>query len=165
DEKVLRAFVSKRLGAQPRRERIGEAELLIAQGKERGAACFIMGRLLMGPTEQVRRCLEARFGGATLAAATDFQRALRLVDNQAPANTVTYTSDSTPAHAFISAIAAQKEVREGQPNEAEMARALENLSFAVSETRLVENGFEKKTRSAFGQFGILAAQFSPAARQ
>jgi hypothetical protein len=165
DEKVLREFVLKRLGAQPRRERVGEAELLISQSKERGAACFIMGRLLMGPAEQLRRCLEARANGKTLAAAADFQKAARMVEEEARANTVTYTSDSSPARAFISTIAAQKEAREGQPNEAELARTLESLSFAVSETRLVEGGFEKKTRSSFGQFGTLAAQFSPNSQQ
>jgi hypothetical protein len=165
DEKVLRAFVLKRLGAQPHGERVGEAELLVSQSKERGAACFIAGHLLMGPTQQVRRCLEARLGGVTLAVAPDFQSARRLLSDQAPANTVTYTSDSAPAQAFISSIAAQKEVRAGQPNEEELARALENLSFAVSRTRLVDNGFERKTLSSFGQFGLLAAQFSPAPRQ
>lgn len=161
DEKVLRDFVLKRLGAQPRREQIGDAELLVSQNKDRGAACFIMNRLLMGQAQYVRRCLEARLRGETLSAAVDFQKAAHLVDSQTPANTSTYTSDSAPAHTFISAIAAQKEVREGQPDEGELTRALGNLSFALSETRLVEGGFEKRTRSSFGQFGTLAAQFSP----
>ncbi|HEY0404101.1 MAG TPA: hypothetical protein VGC89_00125 [Pyrinomonadaceae bacterium] len=161
DEKALREFVMKRLGAQPRRERVGEAEMLVSQSKDRGAACFIMGRLLMGPAQHVRRCLEARERGETLAAAADFRKAASVIESQAPANTVTYTSDAAPAHAFISSIAAQKAVREGEPNASELARALENLTFAVSETRLVENGFEKTTRSSFGQFGTLAAQFSP----
>jgi hypothetical protein len=165
DEKVLREFVLKRLGAQPRRERVGDAEFLISQSKERGAACFIMGRLLMGPAEQLRRCLEARASGKTLAVAADFQKAASTVEEEARANTVTYTSDSSPARAFISTIAAQKEAREGQPNGAELARTLESLSFAVSETRLIEGGFEKKTRSSFGQFGTLAAQFSPNSQQ
>ncbi|MDX6693732.1 MAG: hypothetical protein QOF02_1335 [Blastocatellia bacterium] len=164
DEKVLREFVLKRLGAQPRRERVGEAEMLVSQNKERGAACFIMGRLLMGPTQHVRRCLEAQGRGETLAAAADFQKAARAIEGQAAANTVTYSSDAAPAHAFISAIAAQKAVREGEPNAIELSRALENLSFSASETRLVENGFEKKTRSSFGQFGTLAAQFSPSSQ-
>jgi hypothetical protein len=165
DEQVLREFVLKRLGARPRQERIGEAELLISQNKERGAACFIMGRLLMGPTQQVRRCLEAKASGQTLAAAADFQKAARTLAEEARSNTVTYTSDNIPARAFISTIAAQNAAREGQPNEAELARTLESLSLAVSETRLIEGGFEKKTRSSFGQFGTLAAQFSPNSQQ
>jgi hypothetical protein len=115
----------------------------------------------MGPTQLVRRCLEARLRGETLAAAASFQKTARSLESQPPSNTVTYTSDSVPALAFISVIAAQKEMREGQLNEMELGRALRNLSFALSETRLVENGFERKTRSSFGQFGTLAAQFSP----
>lgn len=161
DEKVLREFVLKRLGAQPRRERIGDAEVLVSQSKDRWAACFIAGRLLMGPFQHLRRCLEARQSGETLAASAAFQKTARSLENQPPSNTITYTTDSAPAHAFISTIAAQKEMREGKPNEMELLRALENLSFAVSETRLVEGGFEKKTFSSFGQFGTLATQFSP----
>jgi hypothetical protein len=161
DEKALREFVLKRLGAQPRREMIGDAELLISQSKDRGAACFIAGHLLMGPVQHVRRCLEARQRGETLAAAVAFQKAARSLEGQTQANTVTYTSDSVPARTFISAIATQKALREGQPNEDELRRALENLSFSVSETRLSESGLERRTRSSFGQFGSLAAQFSP----
>ena len=162
NEQVLREFVLKRLGAQPSRERIGDAELLVSQNKERGAASFIAGRLLMGPAQLVRRCLEARQRGETLAAAASFQKAAMVVDNQAPANTVTYTSDMASARAFISAIATQKSLREGQPNEEELTRALASLSFSVSETSLREDGFDKQTRSAFGQFGTLAAEYSPA---
>ena len=116
---------------------------------------------MMGQAQHVRRCLEARLRGETLAAAAAFQKTTRSLESQTPSNAVTYTSDSVPALAFISVIAAQKEMREGQPSEMEMARTLGNLSFAVSETRLVEGGFERKTRSSFGQFGTLAAQFSP----
>ncbi len=164
DEQVLREFVLKRLGARPRQERIGEAELLISQSKDRGAACFIMGRLLMGPAQQVRRCLEAKASGQTLSAAADFQKAARAIEGEARSNTATYTSDSIPARAFISTVAAQNAAREGQPNEAELLRTLDSLSFAVSETRLIEGGFEKKTLSSFGQFGTLAAQFSPSSQ-
>lgn len=160
DEKVLREFVLKRLGAQPRSERIGDAEMLISKSKDRGAACFLAGRLLMGPTQHVRRCLEARQRGETLTTAIAFQKTARVLAGQAPSNTITYTSDSLPARAFISVIAAQKEMREGQPNELELSRGLGNLSFAASETRLVEGGFERKTLSSFGQFGALATQFS-----
>lgn len=165
DERVLREFVLKRLGAGPRSERIGDAELLISKSKERGAACFIMGRLMMGPVEQLRRCLEARARGETLAAAADFQKAARIVEKDAQANAVTYTSDSGPASAFINVIAAQKAAREGEPNAVELQRMLDSLAYAVSETRLVEGGFEKRTRSAFGQFGTVAAQFSPNPQQ
>lgn len=161
NEELLRQFVLKRLGPRPSAERIGDAELMISQNKERGAASFVAGRLLMGPTVFVRRCLEARQRGETLAAAVSFQKAARIVNSQAPANTATYISDVSPAHNFISAIASQKSLREGQPNEGELTRALAALSFSVSETRLSDSGFEKKTRSAFGQFGTLAAEYSP----
>lgn len=165
DERVLREFVLKRLGAGPRTERIGDAELLVSKSKERGAACFVMGRLMMGQAEQLRRCLEARTRGETLAAAADFQKTARLLEQEAQANAVTYTSDIKPTLAFISVIAAQKAARDGEPNPAELQRTLDSLAYAVSETRLTDGGFEKRTRSAFGQFGTLAAQFSPNPQQ
>lgn len=161
DERALREFVTKRLGAKPRNERVGDVEMLVSQSKERGAACFVAGHLLMGPTQQIRRCLNARLRGQTLATDEAFQKAARSIEKQVPSNTVTYTSDSAAAQAFMAVIVKQKAMLEGQPSEMEMSRALDNLSFAVSETRLVENGFEKRTRSSFGQFGNLAAQFSP----
>ncbi|HYO92156.1 MAG TPA: hypothetical protein VEQ40_10995, partial [Pyrinomonadaceae bacterium] len=161
DEKVLREFVLKRLGAQPGSERIGDVELLISKSKDRGAACFLAGRLMMGQAQHLRRCLEARMRGQTLTAAVAFQKSARSLESQTPINSVTYTSDSVPALAFISVIAGHKEMREGQLNEMELGRALRNLSFAASETRLVESGFERRTRSSFGHFGTLAAQFSP----
>ncbi len=42
-----------------------------------------------------------------------------------------------------------------------LARALDKLPYAVSATILSDGGFEKTTRSSFGQFGTLAAQFAP----
>jgi hypothetical protein len=56
----------------------------------------------------------------------------------------------------------QRSVRERPLNEAELERALKNLRYALSETQIVEGGFEKITRSSFGQFGTLASQFVPA---
>jgi hypothetical protein len=44
----------------------------------------------------------------------------------------------------------------------ELEGVLRRLRYTVSETQIVEGGFEKRTRSSFGQFGALASQFAPA---
>lgn len=160
DEKTLRDFVAKRLGTKPRVEIIGDVEMLVANNEKHDAASFIAGHLILGTAENVRRCLEARRIGQTLAADDDFQRTTRLVSANNSANVATFTEDYTPARSFIRAMATQKGVRERPVNETELESALRRLRYAVSETRLVDGGFEKRTRSSFGQFGALASQFA-----
>jgi hypothetical protein len=77
-----------------------------------------------------------------------------------PAFAVTFTDDSAPARTFISAIAAQRGARTQSANNSALESALGQLTYAASETRLVEDGFEKRTQSSFGQFGALASQFA-----
>lgn len=161
DEKSLREITLRRLGAGFKTERVGETELLVAADEERGAAAFLNGRLLMGAAADVRRCLEARMKGATLSQSAAFKEAARLASMNSPASVMTYTDDKESARTFITAIAGQRGIG-GQPlNETEIERSLGQLPFAVSATRLIEGGFERTTRSSFGQFGTLAAQFAP----
>jgi hypothetical protein len=162
DEKTLRDFTAKRLGEKPRTEIIGETEMLVSNNEKRDASSFLGGRLIMGTAENVRRCLEARSTGKTLAADDDFQRTTRMVSTNSSVNVVTLTEDYAPARTFITAIAAQRGVRERPFNETEMESALVRLRYAVSETKIVDGGFERSTRSSFGQFGTLASQFAPA---
>jgi hypothetical protein len=160
DEKPLRDFVAKRLGAKPRVEVVGDAEMLVSNNEKHDAASFVGGHLIMSTAENVRRCLEARRLGQTLAADDDFQRTTRLVSANSSTNVATFTEDYTPARSFIRAMATQKGVRERPVNETELENALRGLRYAISETQIADGGFEKRTRSAFGQFGSLASQFA-----
>ena len=162
DEKTLRDFISKRLGAKPRVETIGGAELLISNNEKRDAASFVGGRLLIGTAENLRRCLEARSAQQTLAEDTEFKQTARLVNATGPANVVTFTEDYASARTFITALAAQRGVRERPPDEAALGEALRHLRYVASETQVASGGFERRTRSSFGQFGTLASQFAPA---
>ncbi|HEY0319407.1 MAG TPA: hypothetical protein VGC66_00400 [Pyrinomonadaceae bacterium] len=166
DEKALRAFVSKRLGSKPRTERIGDAEIIVSRDAERGAASFVAGYLLMGSEANVRRCLEARSQGQTLDASASFRQSLqRASSNPAPAGVTTFTDDDASALSVITAVASQPAARTRPFNQEETERALKQLPYTVSQTNLVEGGFEKKTLSAFGQFGTLVSQFSPGTGQ
>jgi hypothetical protein len=162
DEKILSDFVNKRMGAKPSVEIIGDVKLLVSNNERQDASSFVGGRLILGKAENVRRCLEALRTSLTLAAATDFQQTTRLISNDSSANVVTFTDDYAPARTFITAMSNQRSVRERPLNEMELERALKNLRYALSETQIVEGGFEKRTRSSFGQFGTLASQFVPA---
>jgi hypothetical protein len=162
DEKALRDFVTKRLGTKPRTERIGDADLLISRDEERGAASFVAGNLIMGLEANVRRCLEARAQGQTLDASAPFQQALgRESNSPSPPAVITFTADEASALSVITAIASQPAARTQPFNQGETERVVKQLPYTVSETNLIEGGFEKRTRSAFGQFGTLVSQFSP----
>lgn len=163
DEKALRDFVGKRLGPKPKAESVGDAELLISTDEERGAASFVDGHLITGSEENVRRCLEARAGGRTLDASLPFQDSLRRASGSP--GVVTLTDDDASARSLITAIASEPAARTRPFNEEETERALARLPYTASETNLVEGGFERRTISAFGQFGSLISQFSPGAGQ
>ena len=162
DEQSLREFVKQRLGAKPRSEIIGKAEMLVSNNEKRQAASFISGHLLLGPDAYVRLCLDAIAKGQTLATSDNFQNTAKLVSKTDPPNVITFTEEGATALGFIKAIAAQKEARERPINAAQLEEALKRLRYVVSETKLMDGGFERRTRSAFGQFGTLASQFTPA---
>jgi hypothetical protein len=161
DEKTLRDFISKRLGAKPAVETIGGAELLVSNNEKHDAASFVGGRLIMGTAGNLRRCLEARSAQRTLAEDPEFKQAARSVNAAGPSNVVTFTEDYAPARTFVTALAAQRGVRERPTDEAALEEALRRLRYAATETQATDGGFERRTRSSFGQLGALASQFAP----
>lgn len=160
DEKALRAIVARRLGASPRVERIGAAELLVSRDAARGAASFIAGRLLMGQRESVRRCLAAHSEQRTLRAANNFTLTARELFTANSTGALTLTNDEAPARDFILFAAAHVGSRAKDINRNELQQALAQLKFTATETRLAGEGFERTTHSAFGQFGALVMQFA-----
>ena len=160
DEPTLRAFVTKRLGAKPRSEMIGDAEMLVSNNDKRDAASFVGKHLLLGKVEAVRRCLEARLKGQTLGNSDSFRKSQSSL-GAGPALVIQFYDDQPSASSFVRAIAAQKAISEQALNGAKLNEALGGLRYAFSETQLMDGGFERKTRSSFGQFGLLATQFTP----
>jgi len=160
DEKPLQKFVTQRIGAKPRIEVVGEVVMLISNNEKRDAASFVGGHLILGNAENVRRCLEALRLKQTLSADDDFRRTTNHTSATNSANVATFTEDYEHARSFMKAMSNQRGLRERPINEVALENALKGLRYAVSETQIVEGGFEKKTRSSFGQFGTLASQFS-----
>lgn len=160
DRETLQALVRKRLGADAKSQRIGEVEMLVAADEENGAASFIGDYLIIGGAEEVRRCLQERATSRTLGAVNAFQQVSRTANANDAANVITYTNDYDPARRFVSFISRQNGMRSSPPDAAALQRSLSALPYALSETRLVEGGFERKTRSAFGQFGAMLVQLA-----
>ncbi|HEX8069693.1 MAG TPA: hypothetical protein VF546_07075 [Pyrinomonadaceae bacterium] len=161
DREALRALARKHGG---RGERLGAAEFWAGAGEEGTAAGFVGDYVLLGDAEAVRRCLTEGANGRTLAESEAFKRAAGAAASAEPAGIVTLTDERDAARAFVNMMARQSALRSGaQPNDAAFRRALDARAYAVSATRPVEGGFERRTRSAFGQFGTIAGQFAPAA--
>lgn len=169
DAKLAREQIVKHLGANPRTERTGEYELLVANktaetddanADENEAACFVGNRLLLtGAERDIRECLRAHDSSQMLAARRAFTRALERTAPDASTTALTFTDERTASYDFMSGLKSRLNPNARTGDAAKFALALDELPFTASQTRLVEDGFEKRTRSHFGQFGALAAQF------
>lgn len=158
DRTALESIVRKHLGAGAKSKQIGEVEMIIAADEKRGAASFTGDYLIIGGVDEVRRCLQERTASRTLGSVNAFQQVSLLASANDSANAVTYTIDNDPARRFVSFLGKQNGLRKSPPDASALQRSLSNIPFALSETRLVEGGFEKKTRSSFGQFGAMIVQ-------
>ena len=157
DEAALRKLVREHLGARARAERVGDAELFVSAEAEPGAAAFLAGYLLTGSEEDVRACLAARaenrsFGGprgpgAAAGSIFDGSHFVR-----------TLTDDSESARAVLARFG--RRVDEGGAG-GQSTSDLSRGGYSVSETRLAEDGIEKRTRSSFGLLGDLFARLAP----
>jgi hypothetical protein len=160
DRASIEQAVQKRLGSGAKKETVGDVEILVSADPRRGAAAFVGEVLLLGQRDRIRQCLEARTRNQTVSSAPGYTRSLKEVDRSAPPISYTLTNDSTSARDFILALANQSFLREREPDPAQLTAALEKLPYVITQTKLVEGGFERRTRSAFGQFGTIATQFT-----
>ena len=118
----------------------------------------------MGSTLNLRRCLGAYLQKQSLETSEAFKVARQSLKSSGGQNAVTFTDERETARTFLTTLARLDAARERPLNPAELESALGKLAYAVSETRLTEEGFERTTRSSFGQFGAQAVQFMPKER-
>ena len=159
DREALRRQVAERLGRGARTERVGGEELLISKDPEQGAASFVGEYLLVGDEEDLRRCLAARQEGRAAGDEGIGQGTSGGGLFDGPALVSTRTRDASAALKFVTLFGGGSRAEASRP--AELEKALARHSSSVTETRLTADGFEKKTRSAFGQFGEIGAALAP----
>ncbi len=159
NETTLQAILKQKLGAQIQTEKIGDAVMLYSTDTNRGAFSITNGYLLMGSANNVRRCLQAFATKTNLSSALHFQKASAISANALNANSVTITDDKESVRALLLLFTTLRFAKEKEPDYSQFENGLKQLSYFVTETRIVEGGVERKTRSAFGQFGNLAVQF------
>lgn len=156
DRAALDEQVRAYLGRGAKSEGAGDAELFVSKDEERGAAAFVGDYLLLGSEEDVRRCVGAHAEGRTLKGAEAFKAAAQNFFD-GPPFALTLTDDRDSTRAALSHFA-----RGGaHADQAALERALARRAYSVSETRLADGGFEKKTRSTFGLFGEVVTRFAP----
>ena len=157
---ALHQFISRRFGARPRSERVGNEELLIS-ADEGLAASFAGDYFLLGSPEDVRHCLAARATQTAITSSSSSKESLaHYLEQPSTANVVTYARDSERARAFFTAVATIRGTR-NSPSFAAVDRLIEALPYATTETTLAESGFERRTRSALGQFASLVSFLTP----
>jgi hypothetical protein len=159
DRQALRNLAMRRLGQNPKSERLGEAELLLSS-TDNWAAAFINNYFLIGPSDMVRRCLSTPSTGGSLSATEQFRKAQSHVDVSLPMTALTFTRDERAAISFVEIFAHQQRSAFATTG-AEIDQATKTLPLALSATMLGESSMEWTSRSSFGLGGSLAAQLFP----
>jgi hypothetical protein len=152
DREALRRQVLKQLGAGTKPQPLGDAELFVSDDPELGAAAFAGRHLVLGAPHDVRRCLAARQQGQTLKETAGFAD---LRGQRPPAALAqTLTDDADSVRAVLDALSAR--------GDDSAARGLRppRAFHSLTETRLSETGFERRTLSPFGQFGELISRLA-----
>ena len=124
-------------------------ELADAPDKE-FAAAFLDDYFLVGGRDDVRACVDARSNGQTVAGNGLTKPATLAVESKAAI--VTYSNDAERVRGFLSAVGSLRAV---SANDSAAATTGEEVPFATTETNLEDQGLDRRTRSAFGQFSTL----------
>lgn len=129
------------------------------------AAVIVGDHLIIGDRVGVRRCLDAQANGRTLRTTIAFRRAAEHFGGDV-------SDEMTSVAGFAHERAAVRDTvrlfttldhssgtngdgRRDAAARSDLSRALDEHAYATHETRLVDGGFERRTRSVFGLFGRL----------
>lgn len=159
DRQALRNLAMRRLGQNPKTEKLGEAELLLSS-TDNWAAAFINNYFLIGPSDLVRRCLLTQSTSSSLSTTEQFRKSQGHVDVSLPMIALTFTKDERAAISFIETFANQQRSAFSTTG-SEIDQATKRLPLALSATVLGDSSVEWTARSAFGLGGSLAAQLFP----
>ena len=144
--------------------RVGDAEMLISSDPELGAASIYGGHVILGSEDGVRRCLEAHFGGRTLANSDVFRRPLALASQDDAPPVTTLTDEREKALRFVALLSPRDARGANAPDASSLARAVSSLPYSLTVTRLKADGFERTTISPSGLLADVALQFAPDAQ-
>jgi len=159
NEDLLHKFVARRFGAGPRPEKAGNNELFVS-GDGEFAASFAGDYFLLGSPEDVRRCLLAHSNQLVISSPAERDSLTRYLESSSNANVASYARDTERARAFINTVASIRGTG-AAVSDGTLDRVVSGLPYATTETNLGSNGFERRTRSVFGQFSSLIPLLTP----
>lgn len=156
DEAALRKVLQQQTGDAPQPQLLNGLQAEPDLHRE-FAAVFADGYVLLGTTENMRRCLvELR-----KAAANGDKKNVQDSARENTAAILTYANDEARLTSFISTLLLLQGRSLSRDELAQLQSSFGDSSFAETETRLSASGIERKTRSAFGQFSTFTALLSP----
>jgi len=158
DRPAIEKAFAARAGKNPRTEKFGDADLIIAP--DNWTAAFVQNSFLLGPGEDVRRCLQAFANGQSISSTQPFREAQRFVDVSLPLTSVTFTNDSRAAVSFVDAFS-HEDRSAFSTNAAAISQASNTLPLAMSALMVKEGRFEWISRSSFGIGGAMATNLLP----
>jgi len=159
DRQALRNIAMRRLGQNPKSERLGDAELLLSS-TDNWAAAFVNNYFLIGPSDMVRRCLLTQSPGSALSTTEPFRKSQSHVDVSLPIIALTFTNEERAAISFIESFTHQQRSAFATTGP-EIDQATKHLPLALSAAVLGDSTIEWTSRSSFGLGGSLAGQLFP----
>jgi hypothetical protein len=158
DRPAIEKGFAARFGKNPRTEKLGGADLIIAP--DNWTAAFLENSFLLGPGDDVRRCLQAYSSAQSISSTPPFRQAQRFVDVSLPLTSVTFSNDSSAAVSFVDAFS-----HDGRSafstNAAAISEAANGLPLAMSALLVKEGRLEWTSRSSFGIGGTVVAGLLP----
>jgi hypothetical protein len=158
DEAALRQLLLGPGGRNLTQNPVRDPELFEIPGKKIGVS-FQNGSVLIGPLADLQLHLQAVRGNR--ATPDGFKKLDYFLDRSNSANVATYTRESDRVMKFIQAISRAGGGTTGVPESTELSRKIELLPYSATETKLGDHGFERVTRSSFGQFATLIPLLFP----
>ena len=159
DRPALEKAVKERLGKNPEIEKLGDADLLVSS-TDNWTAGFVANSFLIGPGEDVRRCLQARTSSQSALSSDSFRQAQKIVDVSLPLTAVTFTNDSRAAISFTEAFSSQPRSI-FSTNAPAIDQGAHMLPLAVSVLMVKNGSIDWTSRSSFGIGGSIATLLFP----
>jgi hypothetical protein len=159
DQQSLKKIAADRLGVNPKLEQVGQAEMLVSTSDNWGVA-FLDKYFLSGPSDEVRRCLDAKARSESIMNLTAFNRAQSDVDISLPIFSLSFADDRASAISFVELFSKQ-ERSAFSTNGAVIQKGAASLKYSASVTTIKNDSVEWTGRSSFGAVGSLLTTFAP----
>ena len=161
DKARLMPFVERYLihdGGAVNAEAYNGTEIRVSSTDDRRAAAFITDYLVLATLGQIKRMVDTGAAREGLATGERFRKALASHSSSGPM--LTYRPEDDSAARLMLGISKLTRVTDGSPQllESEAVRAaIERLPPSVSSTEFRDYGIFSETRSAVGNFSLLAS--------